>query len=113
MMKRYIRIILPLFLIVSAFTLYTACSCNCGKNSEEESYVKGYITVVGNEPFTKLAVMTDDTKIYLLQCSEELRDQLWKQQGTYYYVTYGDLREQEGVTTIVVEKVIPLNKESK
>lgn len=109
MMKRYIRIILPLFLIVAAFALSTACSCNCGK----ENTIRGYITVVGNEPFTKLAINTDDNKIYLLQCSKELSDQLWKQQGTYFYVTYNELRELEGESTIVVEKVVPLTKEDK
>lgn len=113
MMKRYIRIILPLFLIVAAFTLYSACSCKCGKNKDGDNTLKGYITVVGNEPFTKLAIHTDDNKIYLLQCSKELSDQLWKQQGTYYYVTYSELREMEGVASIVVEKVVPLNKETK
>jgi hypothetical protein len=112
-MKRYIRIILPLFLIVAAFTLYSACSCKCGKNKDGDNTLKGYITVVGNEPFTKLAIRTDDNKIFLLQLSNELKEKLWKEQGTYYYVTYGDLREQEGVATIVVEKVVPLNKETK
>lgn len=109
MMKRYIRIILPLFLIVAAFALSTACSCKCGK----ESFIKGYITVVDNEPFTKLAIKTDDNKIYLLQCSKELSDQLWKQQGTYFYVTYSELKELEGIKTLVVEKVIPLTKDDK
>jgi hypothetical protein len=113
MTKRYIRIILPLFLIVAAFTLYTACSCNCGKNSNEENFVKGYITIVGNEPFTKLAVKTGDDKIYILQCSKELKDQLWKQQGSFYYILYGDLRKEEEDTAIVVEKVIPFTKDDK
>lgn len=113
MMKRYIQIILPLFLIVASFILYTACSCKCSKAGDKENTIKGYITVVDNEPFTKLAINTDDNKIYLLQCSKELSDQLWKQQGTYFYVTYSELKELEGIKTLVVEKVIPLTKDDK
>jgi len=112
-MKRYIRIILPLFLIVAAFTLHTACSCNCGKTDDTENTIKGYITIVGNEPFTKLAIRTDDNKTYVLQVSKELKNELLKRQGNYYYIKYGDLREENGISTIVVEKIIPLNNETK
>ncbi len=91
---------------------FSAC-CNCGKNLDENYTVKGIITVIGNEPFTKLAVRTDDNKIYVLQISKELKDELWKKQGNYYYVKFSDLREEEGVSTLVVEKVIPINKEEK
>jgi hypothetical protein len=88
----------------------TGCSCNCGK---EGNSVKGYITVVGNEPFTKLAVKTDDGKIYLLQCSKELETALSKDQGSFYYITYGDSRKELDSTIIIVEKVIPIKKENK
>ena len=91
---------------------FSAC-CNCGKNLDESNTVKGFITVIGNEPFTKLAIRTDDNKTYVLQVSKELKDELWKKQGNYYYVKYSDLREEEGVSTLVVEKVISINKEKK
>ena len=109
-MKRYVRIILPLFLIVTAFALYTACSCNCGSMMEENT-VKGYITIVGNEPFTKLALKTDDDKIFILQVSNELKNELLKKQGNYYYIKYGDLRKENGISTIVVEKIIPISSD--
>lgn len=102
---------LILFIVFLSTAYFTACSCGCEKT--EENTVKGYITVVGNEPDTKLAIKTAADKIYLLQCSKELKAELLKQQGTFYYVKYGDSREQNGATILIVEKVIPLKDENK
>ncbi|MHB8907230.1 MAG: hypothetical protein ACYC6D_14010 [Melioribacteraceae bacterium] len=109
MIKKNLREFILASVIIAAVVSFAGCSCNCGKK-REQNYVKGYITVVGNEPFTKLAVKTGDDKIYILQCSKELKDQLWKQQGSFYYILYGDLHKEEGDTAIVVEKVIPVTK---
>ena len=108
----YKQIFLLLSLILSAVYI-SACSCNCGKSSAESNTVHGYIAVVGNEPFTKLAIQTDDNKTYILQCSKELHDELWKHQGGFYEVQYGDSRNEDGVPVIVVEKVIPIKRENK
>ena len=102
-------LILPLVLLMISLG---AC-CNCGKNLDETNTVKGFITVIGNEPFTWLAIRTDDNKTYILQVSKELKDELWKKQGSYYYIKYRDIKEVEGVSTLVVEKVIPIIKEEK
>lgn len=99
------------FLFCAAY--FTACSCGCGDSGNQSSAVTGYIAVVGNEPFTKLAIQTDDNKTYILQCSKELHDELWQQQGRFYAVQYGDMRKEEGMDVLVVEKVIPLKKENK
>ena len=93
-------------------TYFAACSCNCGDSDSQSNAVKGYIAVVGNEPFTKLAIQTDDNKTYILQCSKELHDELWKQQGRYYAVQYGDVRKEEGMDVLIVGKVIPVKKEN-
>jgi hypothetical protein len=99
-------LILPSLLLMISFS---AC-CNCGKNLDENNTVKGFITIIGNEPFTKLAIRTDENKTYILQVSKELKDELWKKQGSYYYIKYGDVKEVEGISTLVVEKVIPIIK---
>ncbi len=75
--------------------------------------VKGFITVVGNEPFAHLAVRTDDNNIFLLECSEEIYNELIKKQGAYYYINYSKLYTREPDTVIVVEKAIPFKKEKK
>ncbi|PKL83663.1 MAG: hypothetical protein CVV24_03870 [Ignavibacteriae bacterium HGW-Ignavibacteriae-3] len=106
------RTILYTTLFIFLSIIY-GCSCNCGKDSDMENMIKGYIAVVGNEPFTKLALQTDDNKTYILECSKELKDELWKKQGSYYYIKYGEMNKEEVVPTIVVEKVIPFTKSDK
>ena len=103
-----------LFIILFAVISYMqfACSCGCGKNSSNEKYVKGYITVVGNDPFMHLAIRTDEGKNIILQCSKELENELAKKQGVYYYITYSSIKEENHVTTIVVDKVIPAKNEN-
>lgn len=101
-----------LFIFAVIITSFYSC-CNCGNNADSNNAIKGYIVVIGNEPFTKLAIRTDDNKTYVLQVSKELKDELWKKQGNYYYIKYGDLREEEGVSTLVVEKIIPIINEEK
>ncbi|MEW5843524.1 MAG: hypothetical protein AB1775_09715 [Bacteroidota bacterium] len=94
-------------------TYFAACSCNCGDSDSQSNAVKGYIAVVENEPFAKLALQTNDSKTYILQCSKELHDELWQKQGSYYVIQYSDMRKELGMDVIVVEKVIPLKKENK
>ncbi|MCX6170496.1 MAG: hypothetical protein NTX65_14215 [Ignavibacteriales bacterium] len=113
MTKKRIFLLILASTIIAAASSFTGCSCNCGNNGNDESFVKGYITVVGNEPFTKLAVKTDDDMIYILQCSKELKEELWKKQGSFYYIIYSSLQKEEGDSTITVEKIIPLTKDDK
>ena len=101
-----------LFLIAFLIgSIYLAACCSCGKAASKENTIQGYITVVGNEPFTKLAIMGDDGKTYILKCSKELEKELWKKQGNFYLIQYGDSREEEGNTVYIVEKVVPIIKE--
>ncbi len=102
-------LVVLLFLLIA---LYSAgCNCGCGKT--EENTMKGFITVIGNEPFTKLAVKTDDGKFYVLKGSKELNAELNKKQGSYYLIQYGDKRTEDGNEVLVVEKAIPIKNESK
>ena len=43
------------------------------KTNVDSTYYEGQITVVGNELFSKLALIIDDTTIYTLDCNEETR----------------------------------------
>jgi len=105
------KMILSFFFMLLVIS-FSGC-CNCSKNTNGSNIIKGYITVVGNEPFTKLAIRADDNKIYVLQVSKELQDELLKKQGNHYYIKYGEIREEQGETILVVEEVIPINKENK
>jgi hypothetical protein len=105
------RLIVYVFILFFLMLGLEACSCGCG--STNEKVVKGYIAIVGNEPFTKLAIQSDDTKTYILECSKELEKELWQKQGIRYYVQYSELRKEGDRTILVVEKVIPIITENK
>ena len=99
------------FLIFSV-ALISACSCGCSSSSITNNSVRGSIVVVSNPPFSNIAVKTDEGKFYILDCSKELENQLWKEQGNFFYIKYTDIREENGETIIVVEKVLPLKKDT-
>lgn len=96
--------------LLLAITVLTYGCCNCGKNIAEGSAVSGKIIIIGNDPFTKLAIQTDDEKVYILECSEELRKELWNKQGDLYLVSFSDLKVVEERDVLVVEKVMPIKK---
>lgn len=99
---------LPLLVLVVLFI--TGC-CSCG--SGEENVVKGVITVVGNDPFARLAVKLDNNKAYLLECSEKLKKELWNQQGNSYAIHFSESRMENGIPVLVVDKAISLVPKSK
>jgi len=103
------KIFLIVFISLTALIL-NACSCGCGKL--EENTIKGFITVIGNEPFTKLAIQSDDGKFYVLKSGKELNAELNKKQGSYYLIHYGDKRTEENNEVLIVEKAIPIKKDS-
>lgn len=102
-----------LFLTFLSLSIFISGCYSSGEGNRSANVVKGTITVIGNEPFTQLAVRTDNDKVYVLQCSKELKEELLKQQGNYYYIQFGGTLEKSGTTTLIVEKVIPIVKEFK
>ncbi len=102
--KRNLKIVVG-FLFLTGF-LYGCCSC--GSDIGENNVVKGYIAVVGNEPFTRLAVMVDKNKVYLLECDKELKDELMKNQGNYYAIQFKDSKYEHEMPVLIVEKATPL-----
>jgi hypothetical protein len=94
-------------LIIAAFYL-TSC---CSSNAQEENTVKGAIAVVGNEPFTRLAIIVDDSTVYILDCSKELKKELLKNQGRKYAIEFSKSRKELDSEVITVEKAVPLDEE--
>jgi len=109
-----IKMKLKNILLITAFgilPLIISSCCGCKKISAEEKIVKGYITVVGNEPFSKLAVKTNDDKVYILKCNKEMEDFLYRQQGNYYLIYFSDSKIEMDIPVITVEKAMPVEKE--
>lgn len=96
--------------LIFLVSLIISGCCNCGKTDMEKNSLQGIITIVGHEPEAKLALRVDDNTVYLLKCSKELRDELWKEQGNLYYIKYSELIDDRDVKSAVIEKVIPLKK---
>ncbi|GEM_PF-1483552 len=86
-----------------------AC-CSCGGEIKNENTVKGYITMVGNEPFARLAVMVDTNKVYLLECEKDLKEELMKNQGRYYTIEFKANKYEHEIPVLIVEKAVPLNE---
>ncbi len=98
--------LIPIVLIIFTFCLTSGCS----SSAQEENTIKGKIAVVGNEPFTRLAIIVDDNKVYVLDCREELKKELLKKQGQQYAIQFSGSRKELGSEVITVEKAIPLDE---
>lgn len=83
-MKNHERLIMALLIALVFFLILLGCQDN---PVEPERTLTGFITVVGNEPFTNLALSVDND-IYVLQCDKVIESELWKMQGTKVIVYY-------------------------
>lgn len=74
--------------------LLSLVSCSSSKDSDKDTRnLKGRIFVVGNSPFTHLALQVDSVTTYLLNCNEEIRKSLSEYQGNFAEITYRDTEE--------------------
>jgi len=62
----------------------------------------GQIIVVGNVPFTRLAVNVGEKKTYLIRCSESTKQLLLSNQGRIAVLTYNEIRETKSGEEIEV-----------
>ena len=76
-------------------------------SSEETSGMKeltGQVVVVGNEPFTNLALQVSPSLNYILDCRGKTRDTLLGNQGKWVKIFYNKIDEKNNLKTIEVEK---------
>ncbi|HEX2866628.1 MAG TPA: hypothetical protein VHO03_06280 [Ignavibacteriales bacterium] len=86
-------------------TLISFVSCSSSKDSAqgEVKTLKGRVFVVGNSPFTHMALQTDSTTVYLLDCSQEIQKQLSEHQGNLAEISYkGTVQTPEGKALKVI-----------
>lgn len=96
--------IILILLIVLGFYLSGCCNCTTEKN-----LIKGYITVIGNEPFTQLAI-NDGKKIFAIKCEKELYNKLKNSQGAFFVLEFDDAFQKDNINFLNVVNAIPLNK---
>ncbi len=62
-------------------TLLFVFGCYVAGSTGESFTVKGKIYVTGNEPFTELAIQSDNGKVYFISKNSPVYSELWKNQG--------------------------------
>lgn len=95
-------------LLFSLVILSLGILSSCSSSLAIQNPVVGIVQVVGNEPFTKLAVNLNDKDIYFLECTKEVQAELLKNQGRVYEIIYSDLKKTDEGITLVVEKAIQI-----
>lgn len=105
MRKSGFTILCAIMLLFSSF-FFSNCSSSSIKIQDP---VVGIIRIVGNEPFINLAVNIDGKEVYILECSPEIRAELYKNQGKVYEIKYKDVKQSSDGIVLIVEKVIPIN----
>lgn len=100
-----------IIIVILAMTISSCCSCK--KIGGEDNIINGYIIVVGNEPFAKLAIKTDEDKIFILECNDELEKELLKQQGNYYSIKFGERKIEMDIPVLKVISAIQIEREKK
>jgi hypothetical protein len=98
--------------IISLFILLMLLfGCSASKNSTSDendktgtNFVTGQILMVNNEPFARIALITDKS-LYLLDCPEEMRDALYHNQGRTARIYYKNYTvNDESIRVLKVEK---------
>jgi len=60
----------------------------------EPQKVEGEIMVVGNEPFTRLAVRTEGGDVFLIGCNDEIKRTLLSNQGKRAELCYDEIEKK-------------------
>ncbi|MGK9476561.1 hypothetical protein [Melioribacter sp. OK-6-Me] len=106
--KRFIAVATLALVVLSL----NAC-CTCKNIPYESGKIKGSIVIIGNEPFSKLALKTDDDNVYILKCKPDVERELWKKQGNYYQVTFSKTEKGDRAIVLVVDEIVPININTK
>ncbi len=85
--------------------------CNSSKlMSKNLKSVTGEIEVVGNEPFTHLALKEDSTKVYILDCNNKAKNVLMQNQGKISRIFYTSLDSSKIPPVMKVDSVKIISK---
>lgn len=77
---------------------------SCAGSVKTDNIATGTLYVSGNEPFTFLALQSTDNEYYKIECSDSLKKELWKLQGSQVELTFTVKNKSEKSTEIIVTK---------
>ena len=90
------KIVMKNFLNIFIFVFVVSLLAGCTTTKEmtrDKNMVTGSLKVIGNEPFTSLALQTSTGKTYILQCPADLRRILLNHQGYQTTVWYDSVKQ--------------------
>ena len=88
------------FLITSALIL---AGCSSSRTVfDPPQKITGEIMVVGNEPFTRLAVRTAASEEYLISCDDKMEQTLLSHQGKIAELAYNEIDEKRSAKEIKI-----------
>ena len=86
-------------------------SLNCSSKGEEGTHrMAGTVQMVGNEPFARLALQTDDGQSYYLQCDSMTTQTLRQNQGKRFTVVYRAIEDLPDGKQMTVLKADPVTQ---
>ena len=85
----------------------------CAGNCNTINKLSGTLYIAGNEPFTYLALDTNDRTLYKIECSDSLKKELWQLQGKVIELNYTKIKEFDRMNTVVVDGYSIKNSENK
>lgn len=74
---------------------------NCKITDKKYPTVKGKIIVIGNEPFTKFAIIDKNKKVYILKYNKKFKNKLLENQEKFVKLSYKN-KEAIGKNTILI-----------
>jgi len=81
------KTVLPAFLVLVT-ALIVSCAAHPQQTEASKNVLSGTVSVIGNDPFTRVALATSDSTMVVLQCSNSDDKQLRENQGKTARVTY-------------------------
>jgi len=90
---------------------------NCNNNKiikNEYPIIKGRIIVIGNEPFTKFAIIDKSKKVYILKYDKKFKNKLLENQGMFVKLSYknSEIISKDTILVVVNIEIIENIKES-
>lgn len=103
---KHISTLKLVFLILATLLLLAFAFFGCCQRPDEvEHSLTGRIAVVGNEPFTKLALQTYN-ETFILKCDDSMKQELWQLQGALITVYYITMTIEQGMKTVYVKRYV-------
>ncbi len=104
------NITIPFLLII--LLVFSGCSSS-GNNDGAMKNLTGEAEIVGNEPFTHLAVRVSPDKIYILKCDSTNANLLRQNQGKRVQIFYKSIDDSRQPNVIDVERIILIKSYNK